>query len=412
MTIQKIKSGRVPGISASQFVGEKGTIFYNETLGDLRLSDGHTLGGISINVGSGGGGSYTLSVITTDPGTESLSYNNNTGELTFTPAAPGTGTGHLVGDTSPTINSPTINDAVFQNTFSIGTQIFYTHTNGFSVNENFDITDPYGYNQSNFTGYHYTSGAGKDGVAFTLARTGNFTDGFGITGDAYNNQFVIGSETANTDYVFKTGIGMPFDVSGGTPIFTINRDGSLTFADETVQTTAWTGTVNELVSQDGSFTATLDNTGAFTIPGPLVFGTDSTRQITAYTGQSGGTDTIVSITVTMQLDESWQDTGISGQNLSSGTWLVQLFANDIGAGGHNINEYYSGVMSWYNGPTDSNQELPTDEIQLHRTGGSQDGGLYLRTLRSAHYTYLSLQIFSNTATHSTANYVFTFRKML
>lgn len=169
---------------------------------------------------------------------------------------------------------------------------------------------------------------------------------------------------------------------------------------------------NELKSLDGTFTATLDNTGAFTIPGPLVFGTDSTRQITAYTGQSGGTDTIVSITVSMQLDESWQDTGISGQNLSSGTWLVQLFANDIGAGGHNINEYYSGVMSWYNGPTDSNQELPTDEIQLHRTGGSQDGGLYLRTLRSAHYTYLSLQIFSNTATHSTANYVFTFRKML
>ena len=226
MTIQKIKSGRVPGISASQFVGEKGQIFYNETLGDLRLSDGHTLGGTPITTG----GNNTLS--------------------------------------------------------------------------------------------------------------------------------------------------------------------------------------NELISPDGAFTATLDDTGAFTIPGPLVFGTDSTRQITAYTGQSGGTDTIVSITVTMQLNESWQDTGISGQNLSSGTWIVQLFANDTGAGGHNINEYYSGVMSWYNGPTDSNQELPTDEIQLHRTGGSQDGGLYLRTLRSAHYTYLSLQIFSNTATHSTANYVFTFRKML
>lgn len=169
---------------------------------------------------------------------------------------------------------------------------------------------------------------------------------------------------------------------------------------------------NELISLNGIYTATLDNTGALTIPGPLVFATDSTRQITAYTGQSTGTDTVITITVAMQLNSSWQDTGITGQHLSSGTWIVQLYANDIISGGHNINEYYSGIMSWYNGTTDSNQELPTDEIQLHRTGGSEDGGLYLRTLRSAHYTYLSLQIFSNNITHGNANYVFTFRKML
>jgi hypothetical protein len=169
---------------------------------------------------------------------------------------------------------------------------------------------------------------------------------------------------------------------------------------------------NELISPDGTQTATLDNTGALTIPGPLIFATDSTRQITAYTGQSGGSDTIVTITVSMQLNTSWQDTGITGPNLSTGTWLVQLYANDISAGGQNITEYYSGIMSWFSGVTDSNQELPTDEIQLHRTGASQDGGLYLRTLRSAHYTYLSLQMFSNNATRGTANYVFTFRKML
>jgi hypothetical protein len=172
------------------------------------------------------------------------------------------------------------------------------------------------------------------------------------------------------------------------------------------------GSANELISPDGTQTATLDNSGALTIPGPLIFATDSTRQITAYTGQSGGSDTIITITVSMQLTSNWQDTGITGQNLSSGTWLVQLYANDISAGGQNITEYYSGVMSWFNGSTDSNQELPTDEIQLHRTGASQDGGLYLRTLRSAQYTYLSLQMFSNNPTHGLANYVFTFRKML
>lgn len=48
MTIQKIKSGRVNSITANEFVGEKGTIFYNEDTGELRLSDGHTLGGNSV----------------------------------------------------------------------------------------------------------------------------------------------------------------------------------------------------------------------------------------------------------------------------------------------------------------------------------------------------------------------------
>jgi len=178
----------------------------------------------------------------------------------------GTGSGLVVGDTSPTINSPTINDAVFQNTFSIGTQVFYTHPNGFSVNENFDITDPsqdpeY---QTPFTGYHFTSGDGKTGTAFTLARSGYFTDGFGVTGDASNNQFVIGSEAYNTDFVFKNGIGMPFDVSGGTAIFSVNRDGSLTFADTTVQTTAWLGSVNQFVN--GTKTLKLNSDGTVQFP--------------------------------------------------------------------------------------------------------------------------------------------------
>jgi len=189
-------------------IGELNRIWYDSVNNVFRIQlDKVTPGGTVI----GGGGSTDLSGYATLTTTQTL--------------------------TNKTLTSPNITDGVFSNTFTIGTQVFYAHTNGFSVNENFDITDPYG-TQANFTGYHYTSGSGKTGVAFTLARTGYFTDGFGITGDASNNQFVIGSETANTDYVFKTGIGMPFDVSGGTTIFTINRDGSIRFADDTLQTTA------------------------------------------------------------------------------------------------------------------------------------------------------------------------------
>ena len=63
MTIQKIKASRVTTISADDFVGSIGMIFYNEDLGDLRLSDGITLGGIPLATGSGSG-SYILPIAT------------------------------------------------------------------------------------------------------------------------------------------------------------------------------------------------------------------------------------------------------------------------------------------------------------------------------------------------------------
>ena len=55
MAIQKIKSGRVITVNSTSFVGEKGQIFYDENIGDLRLSDGITPGGIPLNTGGSGG---------------------------------------------------------------------------------------------------------------------------------------------------------------------------------------------------------------------------------------------------------------------------------------------------------------------------------------------------------------------
>jgi hypothetical protein len=60
MPVQKIKSGRVLNPPVGQFIGERGIIFYDEGLGDLRLSDGHTPGGIPLT----GGGAYVLTTAT------------------------------------------------------------------------------------------------------------------------------------------------------------------------------------------------------------------------------------------------------------------------------------------------------------------------------------------------------------
>lgn len=123
------------------------------------------------------------------------------------------------------------------------------------------------------------------------------------------------------------------------------------------------------------------------------------------------TSDIVIITKQLTLTTDWQDTGISGTDLQTGSYLVQLFANDIGSGGTNTNEYYTGNMSWYAGPTTSEVELPTDEITLHRAGGGADGSLYLRTYRT-NDGFLKLQIYANQPNTSASNYAFKFRRMI
>ena len=45
MSIKKLRAGRVPGVTAAEYVGIEGTIFWNESTGELRLSDGATPGG-------------------------------------------------------------------------------------------------------------------------------------------------------------------------------------------------------------------------------------------------------------------------------------------------------------------------------------------------------------------------------
>ena len=193
-----------------------------------------TARGTKIEIRTTANDTTTPTVLWTFGGDGTITFPNNTTQTTaWTGNADTVTNGVYLTDTqtltNKTLTSPTITDGVFQDTFSIGNQIFYEHGyNGFSVNEDFDIVG-----EGNFTGYHYTSGAGRDGVAFTLARTGQFTTGFGIHGTSSANEYVIGSETANTDFVFKSSIGMPFDVSGGTDLFRISNDGLLTLADGT-----------------------------------------------------------------------------------------------------------------------------------------------------------------------------------
>jgi len=228
--------GYITGLSWNQLTDKPnlaGTYSFNVAADDSTLrtiSSDETVkfvGASGITTSSDDEGKITIT------GPDLSSYVTLTGEQTLT---------------NKTLTSPNITNGVFQDTFTIGNQIFYEHGyNGFSVNEDFDIVGA-----NNFTGYHYTSGAGREGVAFTLARTGQFTTGFGIHGTASNNEYVIGSETTNTDFVFKNNIGMPFNVSGGTEIFRISKTGVLTTGSgeslETIATQSYVTTQGYITS--------------------------------------------------------------------------------------------------------------------------------------------------------------------
>jgi hypothetical protein len=45
MSIRKLRAGRVPNVTASTWVGENGTLFYDESTGQFKIADGYTPGG-------------------------------------------------------------------------------------------------------------------------------------------------------------------------------------------------------------------------------------------------------------------------------------------------------------------------------------------------------------------------------
>jgi len=212
----------------------------------------------------------------------------------------------------------------------------------------------------------------------------------GRNSDAYNWNIMKGGDTMFGDLTFAPGYSVraPIFYDSANPSFYLDPN----------QTSVLSG-------------LTLANTATFN--GSAVFNNTVTHSGLTLTDGTN-VDQVKTITKSITLTTDWQDTGIKSTDLATGTYIVQLIANDSGSGGTNNNEYYSGTMSWYSGDTNSALEMPTDEIVLHRAGASGEGALYLRTYRTptADVNNLKLQIYSNTANASAANYVFKFRRII
>lgn len=105
---------------------------------------------------------------------------------------------------------------------------------------------------------------------------------------------------------------------------------------------------------------------------------------------------------------SWMDTGIVYDDVSPGTYIIQMYANDQ----HSKKLWYSGLVSWNLSDNYSTGVDATDEILLNCTGSSSVKSLFLRTFVSNSPLNLKLQVYSNYTNNSSYNYVFRFRKII
>ena len=167
-------------------------------------------------------------------------------------------------------------------------------------------------------------------------------------------------------------------------------------------------------TQGEGSTATVSNTS--TLQTVTNRGATTTNVIThGGLAMSTGTnvDQIYSASASLTLTTGWQDTGINGAELASGSYIVQITSvSDNSVGGQQYEEYYTGVMSWFAGNTNSSS---TDEIVLHRAGHAPNAGaLFLRVIRtaSADPNDLKLQISGLTNNTGAYTYNFKFRRLI
>jgi hypothetical protein len=145
----------------------------------------------------------------------------------------------------------------------------------------------------------------------------------------------------------------------------------------------------------------LDVTGDVRVTGTLIV-----QDGTASTNIFGLTTFTKSLTVTT----SWSDVGISGADLTTGTYIIQVTVDNYDVSGGQYSERYSGVMSWISTTTNSTD---VDEIVLHKAGHAPNGNwINLRTVRQAPNLTMKLQIIANGNTSGADNYIFKFRRMI
>lgn len=121
--------------------------------------------------------------------------------------------------------------------------------------------------------------------------------------------------------------------------------------------------------------------------------------------------TIKEFTKSIQLPaNSWTDVGINGQDLETGTYIMQVYMNDKSENTGQWNERISGILTWFEGSTNSED---ADEIPISKSGHAKNAhNIKLRTTRTLNGGRLKLQIYDDKQWYAVANVVFRFKRLL
>lgn len=184
-------------------------------------------------------------------------------------------------------------------------------------------------------------------------------------------------------------------------INTFIKDGKITINGTSVTPLT---SLQTLTFTEGAFTSNNYNgTQAKTIKVPT-----KTSHLINDSGFVTDLSNLITIEKNLTITQKWMDTGIQGNSLQDGTYIVQVTINSSDNGMYNI--FSSGVMSWYSGNTNNTEE---DEIILHRVGHAYGSVIYLRTIQlSGGTSGMKLQISSSKDFTKEAKVTFKFKKII
>lgn len=250
------------------------------------------------------------------------------------------------------------------------------------------------WNDANSKKHTHSNKTVLDGITSALVTAWNkVTDKLDKTGDASNVTNTITEATSRTN--LSTGEKLSISL------------GKIKKYFSDLKTVAFSGSYNDLTNKPsipsvGNGTVTITQNG--TTKGSFTMNQSGNATIAL----TDTTDSVTTITKTLTIGTDWMDTGITGTDLSSGSYMVQI--SGMSSSDTTLyNEIFTGVMSWYSGTTNSSD---SDEILLHKAGYATNGAtLYLKTTRVSGGNYLKLQIASNRS-NSSSSYTFKFRKLI
>ena len=116
----------------------------------------------------------------------------------------------------------------------------------------------------------------------------------------------------------------------------------------------------------------------------------------------------------LTLTPDWVETGITGTDMVTGSYIIQVKVSDGSVNGadglSHWSEMYTGTMSWY---ADGTNNTDADEIVLHKAGHASNGNnIYLRTKRKSSSGRLVLEMSCNKTCAVASTYTIVARRLL